>query len=605
VTSITSESATVGPPPSAVLERRVALLCALLRTVLCAYRAATQGVVHDEAYSYNTFLNGPWSVPYVTYNAGNHILFSFFSKASMALFGLSELTLRLPSVIAGFFLMWGIYRLLERTNFRALRWSMFLAIGLHPLLLDFSVAARGYGLALALLIWAMEYALRERRHVAGALLGLAISANFTMAFPFLALLGSLALTDEGPWRDRLRRLRPLLFWPVMVVGALCGRAMAHAVRENFYAGLPTIHDSLQNLVSSSLCKRWPVGLGAPAAVAFIQSVGVPAVGILAIARCVWLWRNRSGDRRNLTPALTLAISAAGLVSAHLLLRVPYPIDRTGLYIPVLAGVGWALITGELQDRRWRTANVALVCVLALQFATQFDTKVMYVWAYDWMVRDAAERIREESKERPPQSVSVAATWSHQPALEFYRQRYHITALQPVERLARAPLTGYNYYVLSSPDKDDPTVHFKVLLSDPFWGMILAVEGQPASASFFDETAFDETAFDETAFDKFSRAHPVVLSFSPGVVHPGESYTMTVPQPAGEWAGQWVDLLIVRDNGPPLAALHFRQLDQQGQVRVLLEHGFQPCEVHVRGVRRSGEARWKFATGSVIVRAKGQ
>src|ERR1017187_10764398 len=85
-------------PSTPTLERRIALFCALLRTGLCAYRAATQSVVHDEAYSFNTFLNGSWSVPYVTYNAGNHILFSFLAKASMAMFGLSEITLRLPSV---------------------------------------------------------------------------------------------------------------------------------------------------------------------------------------------------------------------------------------------------------------------------------------------------------------------------------------------------------------------------------------------------------------------------------------------------------------------------------------------------------------------------
>ncbi|SRR5579871_75249 len=457
--------------------RRLALDLALLRTAICAYRAATQSVVHDEAYSYNTFLNGTWSIPYVTYNAGNHILFSFLAKASIALLGLSEFSLRLPSVAAGFFLMWGGWRILERCDSAALRWAMYLAIGLHPLLLDFSVAARGYGLALALLVWAIEYAMRGRRHVAGVLLGLAISANFTIAFPFLALLGSTFLADDAPWLKRPLRLWPMIVWPLAVIGVLCGRALQAATRDQFYAGLPSIHDSLENLITTSVTKRGVIGLiGSPWWIHRLRAPGVPIMCALAIVLGAVLWHRGASERIKLIPALTLAISCIGLVTAHRLLQIAYPIDRTGLYIVLLAGLGWASVSSAIPNLWLRAANVALVAVLALQFASQFDTEVMYVWAYDWRVRDAAQRIKDETSTKPPQSVSVGATWIHQPALEFYRQRFNITALKPVERLAMAPLTGQDYYVLSSPDKENPAAQrLHVVFSDPYWGMELAVE----------------------------------------------------------------------------------------------------------------------------------
>jgi hypothetical protein len=571
-------------PSTLVLERRIALVLALLRTGLCAYRAATQSVVHDEAYSYNTFLNGSWSLPYVTYNAGNHILFSFLAKGSIALFGLSELSLRLPAVTAGFFLMWGIYRILERTDSRALRWAMFLALGLHPLLLDFSVAARGYGLALALLIWAMEYALRGRRHAAGVLLGLALSANFTMTFPYLALLGSLALTDENvSWR-RPFRLWPLVVWPTVVVGAICGKAIQSARRDNFYAGMPTIRDSLQNLLSTSVFKRGDHGLiGTPAWVNFFQFVGVPLVSVFVAVLSAFVWRRGATERRKLVPALTLAISAFGLISAHLLLHVAYPIDRTGLYIVVLAGIGWALVSGEIGNKWFRAANVVLVCVLGLQFATQFDTKILYVWEFDWRVRDAAHLIMMESRGKPPLSVSIGATWIHQPALEFYRQRYHITALQPVERLEHAPLSGHDYYVLSGPDKDDPAAQrLNVVLSDPYWGMVLALE-PPGSRWLFDSA---------------SQRRPAAVQFSPNLVHPGMSYEMAIPA----LAGQSVDLLYSLNGGEPTEALRFRRLDALGRVIVALPRDFGPLPMtlDVRGVRRSGDRLWLAASGRIDV-----
>jgi hypothetical protein len=474
-------------PSSLALERRIALALVLLRTGLCAYRAATQSVVHDEAFCYNNFLYGSWSLPYRTYEAGNHVLFSLLAKASITLFGLSEITLRLPTVVAGFFWMWGVYRILERCDSRALRWAMFLALGLHPLLLDFSVAARGYGLALALLIWAMEYALRGRRHVAGMLLGLAISANFTMFLPYLALLGSLVLTEEGAWwrrrhpgEVRLPILGPLRFWPFVVwpatlVAAICGPALSVASRDNFIAGLPTIHDSLENMLVDSLVKRAGFGLiGSPAWIHFLQFVGLPVMSLLVTVLAVVVWRR--GQRRKLVPALTLAISVFGLIVAHLLLKIAYPIERTGLYIVALAGIGWALVSGEFRNPWFRGANIALVCVIAVQFATQFDTKVFLIWDYDWMVKDVAHRIQMECRGKPPLSVSIGATWIHQPALEFYRQRDRILALQPVERLEHAPLTGHDYYVLSNPDKDAPAAQrLHVVLADPYWGMELAVE----------------------------------------------------------------------------------------------------------------------------------
>jgi hypothetical protein len=118
------------------------------------------------------------------------------------------------------------------------------------------------------------------------------------------------------------------------------------------------------------------------------------------------------------------------------------------------------------------------------------------------------------------------------------------------------------------------------------------------------------------FDEATRARPVTVKFSPGAIRAGESYIMSLPQPSGkskalaldgaaqsgEWAGQWVDMLVACGNHAPVEVRHFRQLDSQGQVRVAVDRGFQPCEWNVRGVRRSGDPRWKFATGSVIVTA---
>jgi hypothetical protein len=107
---------------------------------------------------------------------------------------------------------------------------------------------------------------------------------------------------------------------------------------------------------------------------------------------------------------------------------------------------------------------------------------------------------------------------------------------------------------------------------------------------------------ERLFDEATRAQPVVVKFSPATIRAGESYTLSIPQSAGNWAGQWVDLLVACGNHDPLEVPRFRLLDQQGQARVTVDREFQPCQVQVRGVRRSGETRWRVATGSIVVAA---
>src|SRR5579863_2471210 len=124
-------------------EQLAALAFVLARTAWCAWSAATQSLVHDEAQTFNTFLSGSWHDAYFLYTSNNHVLFSLLAKASLSVFGVSEFAMRLPTVLGGFFLMWGVWRVLERCERRSVRWIGFVAIGLHPLMLDFSIAARG------------------------------------------------------------------------------------------------------------------------------------------------------------------------------------------------------------------------------------------------------------------------------------------------------------------------------------------------------------------------------------------------------------------------------------------------------------------------------
>jgi hypothetical protein len=189
------------------------------------YRAATQSISHDEGMLYETALTGGWS-QVLNFEYGNHhVLTDLLSKLMIAIFGASELALRIPSLLGGLLYFYSVFRisaLLFGDAFLFLLSSAFLC--LNPFVLDYLSCARGYGLALGLFFYALYQLIRylgEPRdgpnsrgpvrllNKAGVALGLSIGSNPIMIFPGGALLAS--------------------FLPIILGASLIGRPEAVAV----------------------------------------------------------------------------------------------------------------------------------------------------------------------------------------------------------------------------------------------------------------------------------------------------------------------------------------------------------------------------------------
>jgi hypothetical protein len=466
-------------------ERAAAVSFALVRTAVCGWRAVHQSITVDEATTYLSYVRGPWSSIYSLYDANNHVLYSILAKLAVRWLRLSEFSLRLPSVLAGFFLVLGLYWMMEAVvPSRAIRWIALIALSLHPLLFDFSVAARGYGLAVTLLVWAVYFCWRRRDALAGVLLGLGVSANLTIAFPAAGLIlcplllrpkrdhhrsldapaGPPAGSAEPPARGETftvgqRRILESLTMAAAagaVFVAICIGALATAHTANFYIGEPTIRDSLKELIATSVqgsvVRLSP--FGSDRSVDVIQFFFLPAVAIFILAASARTLFRAPGKRDSLIPLVTLIAALAGLVVAHYAVGLNYPIDRAGLYLFPLFGWAWAIAAAQVPNVTVRALNGVLAGLLIVQFVAQFHVDYFLMWQFDASARQVADRLREECRGKPANSVSVSATWYQVPALEFYRDYYRITALEPVERHAHTLLTGFDYYVLNLKDDED-------------------------------------------------------------------------------------------------------------------------------------------------------
>ncbi len=450
-------------------------MLSLLRLGFCAWRAAGQSITGDEAITFRRYVDGPWASLWSAYDANNYILHSIMAKLSVAALGPSELSLRLPSLIAGFFFVLGAFFVLRETASRVARWTVWLALALHPLLLDLSVAARGYSLGLALFTWALYFVLRRRYRPAGALLGLAAAATLTIAVPAAGLVCVVFFLEEGPAKSRARAAAEVAIPFAALFLALAYLPLRTATKETFYAGYGSFGRLVEMLVSSSVRARPDTGglFGTRRVMEIVQFLFLPAVALYIGGAAAWDFR---GAARRHVAALTLALTVAGLFAAHWILGLKYPPDRAALYLIVLFALAWAAAMSVPRDRLQLGANATLVSLLIVQFLTQMHAGYFQYWRFDMHTKRIARILRERTAGAPEGTVSIAATWLNREALEFYRSYYHIRALQPVKPLPQETLCGFDYYLLSQRDVGRVEASgLQVLFADPLAPVALAAE----------------------------------------------------------------------------------------------------------------------------------
>ena len=136
---------------SILLWRALAIALLAFAFGMAAYRAKVQPIAHDEALEYEWFLDGGVS-HVLAYNPANHVLFTLLAKPIVWTLGVSEFTLRAPSLFGAAIYLIAIYLLCRRLFGDGILLLLSVAmLSLNPQILDFMPAARGYSLGLGFL----------------------------------------------------------------------------------------------------------------------------------------------------------------------------------------------------------------------------------------------------------------------------------------------------------------------------------------------------------------------------------------------------------------------------------------------------------------------
>jgi len=480
----------------------------LLIAVACVnvYRAATQSITSDEAFTYNHFAGG--DEPLRVYDANNHVLFTWLARASVRVFGLSEFSLRLPAVLAGWLYLTAVFAICRRWFTPS--WLFLLATAtlvLNPFVLDFLSAARGYSLALALLAWALYLTARDleeatadirRWRLAAVCLALAVAANLNYAVPGAALAATFGLLTIWLRAPRGRSLvclaRNFVLPGFLLTVFILAAPLRTASRDNFYYGADRLHQTLQGAIYYSF------GYARPQSPTRLQNLlwdvshwAVPRVLIVAAVVTAGLaWKRWRATPVRPEPQETFLFLVTGtcwaalgmLVALKRGLGLKYPLDRTALYwIPLFTLLCLAMIAAARRPG-WRLAVLPLAGYLALataQYVAQFDTRFYAQWRHDAATKEMVQRIIRREASRPPRRVRIGASWIFEPSLNFYRQRYRLTWLERVTR--DGPRGAYDYYLLSAEDNGlVEELGLKALHRNELSGALLAVPGRMLQSS---------------------------------------------------------------------------------------------------------------------------
>lgn len=501
------------------------LLGALLATNF--YRAATQSIVHDEAFTWQLYLSGPASAIFQEYSPNNHFLATVLFRVSTTLFGPSEFAMRLPTVLAGAWFFWTVFRLCGLVLGDS--WLFLLAcaaLTLNPLLLDFLVAARGYGLAMAGLFWALfqmlswfrdqsqgvaENQLRKRLWKAAIGCSIAVAANLTFVIPVFVLAAAFCVLvvrtgkntgapsaahavskarkkgkklQPNATSEPARPFAPLLHFivpvAVLAIAFLLAAPIDLARGEDFYAGIPRAMKSLQNLTESSFAYGVSSGVMQVVEQAWskIALVFLPLMTMAALIAVATIKPRLYSVQELATGLASLAVigSAFLLLAAHFLAGVLYPEDRTGIYFIPLASLAALGLVRILADRpgwpRWTSFAVAILLLsFAAEFAAQWNVKSFLVWRYDADTKHIFQAL--ESAPKPSGPIRLGVSWVFEPALNYYREVRNANWMTPVER------DGFSgarqFYIVSVEDQPNaPWPQLKEIYRGPVSGTVLAV-----------------------------------------------------------------------------------------------------------------------------------
>lgn len=444
-----------------------------------AVRAYVLSITWDEAYSYLEFVrNGIfYSQKYNTMSANNHLLYSWLEIQFVNWFGVNELVLRLPSLLAHLLFLFYSAKLVADFNNKWLALASFFIINLNPYLLDFFSMARGYGLSLGLMMTSIYYLYaftkdHKSKFAIGSIFfaSLGVLANYVLLNYCLALFGVLFLLIVYNTPASISSSQKVFIFlekiaaPVIILSILLGIVIPIAFKLKeagalFFGGnkgfwsdtFSTVTDrSFYELGYNYWFQRFAKG--------FVILVVMAASGFF-----LFQFIKKKEDEKRLFLGSLLFLIGLCVISTiiqHYFLGTLYLMDRTALFLVVLFNLVFVFFIAQVSKDRAKLSVIIYLSglVVLIHFFASFNLKYVLEWKSNADTKEMlADLGKIKSVPTEKDNVSIGIPMEFDPGINFYRAVNDLTWLNTVCRIETTnTLQDYFYFSqddLASVNKD--------------------------------------------------------------------------------------------------------------------------------------------------------
>jgi len=409
-------------------EWQIAICVALLGISLSVIKALLAPITYDEAYTFNVFVQLPFSeIPRDYHFPNNHILHTLLVKSLTNLFGPSTFAIRIAALSGGILSV--IFLVLILIELRASPLALPL-YSLNLAVIDYGTLARGYSLGNAFLLFGLYLLTKFSNEGASPstwrsnllLHSLAAISFFLsvacvptyapaatasiIAYALVSLKRVKSLPSARPLSSITFSLAPFL----VMFPALTGVLYAAILKDpkSFPWGYRNVMDLL-NAISSEL---FNLGTSLSSSIPVILSALLLLFIVLLL---IHSYRQRAYGA--FIVASSIVLSVLFFSASHMFLGVLYPFARVFLYlIPLLCiMIGYAL-EAFLSQRLQIAFSSLLIGVSALSLASSFNPYLLGVWPNESALKSLFSYIERDNHEgRIP---LVCASEQFRPSLEY-------------------------------------------------------------------------------------------------------------------------------------------------------------------------------------------
>jgi len=449
-----------------VLNLLLPLITGIFILSFVGYKASVASFTHDESFTYLNFVPLDFMdiVSFQPANTNNHILNTLLMKFSEQIAGSSELALRLPNLAFLVIYMVFTFLILKKSADFFLIPGFILMI-FNPFLLDFFGLARGYGISIGLMIFALYFLIqsfeshRNRNLVLfnlGALL--ASLANFTMlnfyvsgliVFNLLLYLQTRTNKNQNfPIRYFIRKnavnfaalliSTAILFEPVRKLGKYLTLDFGskNGIRDTLAS---QVYNTVYNTPISNTTESWLTGI-----IILILSVNF----ILIVTNLIHTNPRFIHKNKFLIAvgSITLLMLAASIVQ-HFLFGYDFLKDRFALFFYPLIVLNFIFLMDYLSTFKIKNMVYAfaflLIPLFTYNLATNLKTSSYKDWKYDRDTKTIMLFLESFSMHNA-EKITLGVNWIFEPSTNFYRVTGGFDWLEPVSREGTVGNEDYFY-----------------------------------------------------------------------------------------------------------------------------------------------------------------